>query len=90
MSTDQGPVVQSIASLTKSLANDFLNLLVHIKSSELIFSADKKRAFNGKSSSHCWQCVSYNMFENITLKAPITTAADNIHKSSLFFRENKT
>ena len=35
--------------------------------------------------------ATYNTTCILTLKAPITTAADDIHKSfSLFFRENKT
>ena len=37
----QGPVVQSIVSLTKSLVNDLLSLLVRLKSSVLIFFAEK-------------------------------------------------
>ena len=37
----QGPVVQSIVSLTKSLVNDSLSLLVRLKSSVLIFFAEK-------------------------------------------------
>ena len=36
-----GPVVQSIVSLTKSLNNDSLSLFVHLKSSVLIFFAEK-------------------------------------------------
>ena len=39
----QGPVVQSIVSLTKLLVNDSLRLLVRLKSSELIFFAKKMR-----------------------------------------------
>ena len=35
--TAQGPVVQSIVSLTKSLVNDSLSRLVRLKSSVLIF-----------------------------------------------------
>ena len=38
-----GPVVQSIVSLTKSLVSDSLSLLVRIKSSVLIFFAEKMR-----------------------------------------------
>ena len=38
---NQGPVVQSIVSLTKSLVNDSLNLLVRLKPSVLIFFAEK-------------------------------------------------
>ena len=38
---DLGPVVQSIVSLTKSLVNDSLSLLVRLKSSVLIFFAEK-------------------------------------------------
>ena len=38
---NQGPVVQSIVSLTKSLVSDSLSLLVHLKSSVLIFFAEK-------------------------------------------------
>ena len=40
-SRHQGPVVQSIVSLTKSLVNDSLSLLVRLKSSVLIFFAEK-------------------------------------------------
>ena len=36
-----GPVVQSIVSLTKSLVNDPLSLLVRLRSSVLIFFAEK-------------------------------------------------
>ena len=39
----QGPVVQSIVSLTKSLVNDSLSPLVRLKSSVLIFFAEKMR-----------------------------------------------
>ena len=38
---DMGPVVQSIVSLTKSLVDDSLSLLVRLKSSVLIFFAEK-------------------------------------------------
>ena len=51
----QGPVVQSIVSLTKSLVNDSLSLLVRLKSSVLIFFAEK----NGS-------VFMYNMFEILT------------------------
>ena len=58
-----GTVVQSIVSLTKSLVNDSLSLLVRLKSSVLIFFAEKMRgafALHCKSSSHFfgkkWQC----------------------------------
>ena len=37
----QRPVVQSIVSLTKLLVNDLLSLLVRLKSSVLIFFAEK-------------------------------------------------
>ena len=56
-----GPVVQSILSLTKSLVNDSFSLLVRLKSSVLIFFAEKMRGafalqklltFFGKK----WQC----------------------------------
>ena len=36
-----GPVVQSIVSLTKSLVNDSLSLLMRLKLSVLIFFAEK-------------------------------------------------
>ena len=36
-----GPVVQSIVSITKSLVNDSLSLLVCLKSSVLVFFAEK-------------------------------------------------
>ena len=35
---DQGPVVQSIVSLTKLLVSDLLSLLVRLKSSVLFFA----------------------------------------------------
>ena len=38
-----GPVVQSIVSLTKSLVNDSLSLLVRLKSSVLILFAENMR-----------------------------------------------
>ena len=38
---NQGPVVQSIVSLTKSLVSDSLSLLARLKSSVLIFFAEK-------------------------------------------------
>ena len=41
MASCLGPVVQSIVSLTKSLVNDSLSLLVRLKSSLLIFFAEK-------------------------------------------------
>ena len=53
--TDQGPVVQSIVSLTKSLVNDSLSLLVRLKSSVLI-------VFSAKNGS----VFMYNMFEILT------------------------
>ena len=40
----QGPVVQRIVSLTKSLVNNSLSLLAYIKSSILIFFVGKKIA----------------------------------------------
>ena len=61
----QGPVVQSIVSLTKSLVNDSLSLLVRLKSSVLIFFAEKMRGafalliFSAKNGS----VFMYNMFE---------------------------
>ena len=54
-SSYQGPVVQSIVSLTKSLVNDSLSLLVRLKSSVLIFFAEK----NGS-------VFMYNVFEILT------------------------
>ena len=41
VNNEQGPFVQSIISLTKSLVNDSLSLLVRLKSSVLIFFAEK-------------------------------------------------
>ena len=57
----QGPVVQSIVRLTKSLVNDSLSLLVRLKSSVLIFLLKNcEELLHCKSSSHffCkkWQC----------------------------------
>ena len=43
LNEDQDPVVQNIVSLTKSLVNDSLSLLVRLKSSVLIFFAEKMR-----------------------------------------------
>ena len=70
-----GPVVQSIVSLTKSLVNDSLSLLVRLKSSVLIFFAEKMwgafalqksakapHIFLAKNSS----VFMYNMFEILT------------------------
>ena len=60
---DQGPVVQSIVSLTKSLVNDSLSLLVRLKSSVLIFFAAKApHIFSAKNGS----VFRYNMFEILT------------------------
>ena len=47
----QGPVVQSIVSLTKSLVNDSLSLLVRLKSSVLTAKAPHIFFFGKK-----WQC----------------------------------
>ena len=69
---DQGPVVQSIVSLTKSLVNDSLSLLVRLKSSVLIFFAENMwGALHCKSSSHFFSAKNgsvfmYNMFEILT------------------------
>ena len=66
-----GPVVQSIVSLTKSLVNDSLSLLVRLKSGLLIFFAEKMRGaflqklltfFSAKNGS----VFMYNMFEILT------------------------
>ena len=67
----QGPVVQSIVSLTKSLVNDSLSLLVCLKSSVLIFFAEKMRgAFTAKAphifSAKNGSVFMYNMFEILT------------------------
>ena len=66
----QGPVVQSIVSLTKSLANDSLSLLVRLKSSVLIFFAEKMWGAFAKAS-HIFSAKNgivfmYNMFEILT------------------------
>ena len=45
---EQGPVVQSIVSLTKALVNDSLSPLVRLKSSVLIFFAEKNVFFSKK------------------------------------------
>ena len=45
LSIHLGPVVQSIVSLTKSLVSDSLSLLVRLKSSVLIFFAEKMAVF---------------------------------------------
>ena len=70
--TKTGPVVQSIVSLTKSLVNDSLSLLVCLKSSVLIFFAEKMWGafavqklltfFLAKNGS----VFMYNMFEILT------------------------
>ena len=67
-----GPVVQSIVSLTKSLVNDLLSLLVRLKSSVLIFFAEKMRGAFAlqKLLSFFRQKMAlffmYNMFEILT------------------------
>ena len=62
-----GPVVQSIVSLTKSLVNDSLSLLVRLKSSVLIFIAEKCEELAPHiSSAQKLQCFMYNMFEILT------------------------
>ena len=68
----QGPVVQSIVSLTKSLVNDSLSLLVRLKSSVLIFFAEKNvRSFCSAKAPHIFSAKNasvfmYNMFEILT------------------------
>ena len=57
-----GPVVQSIVSLTKSLVNDSLSLLVRLKSSVLIFFAEKKM----RGAFALQSVFMYNMFEILT------------------------
>ena len=61
-----GPVVQSFVSLTKSLVSDSLSLLVRLKSSLLIFFAEKCAKlltfFRQKNGS----VFMYNMFEILT------------------------
>ena len=70
--TDQGPVVQSIVSLTKSLVNDSLSLLVPLKSSVLIVFAEKNvRSFCTAKAPHIFLAKNgsvfmYNMFEILT------------------------
>ena len=69
--THLGPVVQSIVSLTKSLVNDSLSLLVHLKSCVLIFFAEEcEELLQCKSSSHFsannGSVFMYNMFEILT------------------------
>ena len=69
-----GPVVQSIVSLTKSLVNDSLSLLVRLKSSVLISFAEKMWGafalqklltfFSAKNDS----VFMYNMFEILTTR----------------------
>ena len=61
LTSNQGPVVQSIARLTKSLVSDSLSLLVRQKSSVLIFFAEKN-VFSAKNDS----VFMYNMFEILT------------------------
>ena len=68
----QRPVVQSIVSLTKSLVNDSLSLLVRLKSSVLIFFAEKNvRSFCTAKAPHIFSAKNgsvfmYNMFEILT------------------------
>ena len=57
----QGPVVQSIVSLTKSLVNDSLSLLVRLKSSVLILQ--KLLTFFRQKNGSVFM---YNMFEILT------------------------
>ena len=60
----QGPVVQSVVSLTKSLVNDSLSLLVRLKSSVLIFFAEKMGgAFALQKMAVFFM---FNMFEILT------------------------
>ena len=71
-SIDQGPVVQSIVSLTKSLVNDSLSLLVRLKSSVLICFAERNvRSFCTAKAPHIFSTKNgsvfmYNMFEILT------------------------
>ena len=68
----QGPVVQSIVSLTKSLVNDSLSLLVRLKSSLLILFAEKnEKSFCTAKAPHIFSAKNgsvfmYNMFEILT------------------------
>ena len=58
-----GPVVQSIVSLTKSLVSDSLSLLVCLKSSVLIFFAEKMWGAPHIFSAKNGRVFSLNMFE---------------------------
>ena len=68
INVDLDPVVQTIVSLTKSLVNDLLSLLVRLKSSVIIFFAEKMWGafafFRHKNGS----VFMYNMFEILTLR----------------------
>ena len=74
VSKHQGPVVQSIVSLTKSLVSDSLSLLVRLKLSVLIFFAEKMRgafALKTAKAPHIFSAKNgsvfmYNMFEILT------------------------
>ena len=79
---NQGPVVQSIVSLTKSLVNDSLSLLVRLKSSVLIFFAEKCEelldcTFLAKNDS----VFMYTMFEILT-SLVLNNWAQDINKTS--------
>ena len=62
-----GQVVQSIVSLTTSLVNDSLSFLVHLKSSVLIFFAEKMRGAPHIFSEKNGSVFMYNMYEILTL-----------------------
>ena len=67
---DLGPVVQSIVSLTKSLVSDSLSLLVRLKSSVLIFFAEKMWGAFAKAphifSAKNGTVFMYDMFKILT------------------------
>ena len=63
---DQGPVVQSIVSLTKSLINDSLSLLVRLKSSLLICFAEKMQKLLTFFRQKMAVFFMYNMFKILT------------------------
>ena len=66
----EGPVIQSIVSLTESLVKDSLSLLVCTQSSMLIFLADKISGTFAlcKSSSHFFRKIKLMFLSTIRLK----------------------
>ena len=90
-SFDQGPVVQNIVSLTKSLVNGSLSLLVRLKSSVLIFFAEKMwgafapHIFSPKNAS----VFMYDMFEISTSRLLTSLVLNNWAQIFFSLADNK-